>query len=643
MDVLCLLAARAGDVVTRESIIEEVWGTEHFGDESLTRAVSIIRKGIREAGETQEYVETIPRRGYRVSQPVTLLEDESAPIVKSAKQAPDSPRVDAPKPARIVPGIAVLLGVLVIVSIALLTVVQQTKRSPAQSADSTVTGDDASETTTSIAVLPFTALSQKEEDRVFADGVAVNLLTQLAGITDLEVAGQRSSFAYRDQNLDLRTIGNDLGVSHLLDGTFQRSDEDIRLYIQLVRSSDGVQVWNQTYDAPLTDVFKIQDDIVRQLGRQLEIELGVGRYRERTSGEGIDPRAVEQYYLGLGYYGERMRNDVARFQAYDAFQNAVAIDPDFGEAWTGIAMVGSTSFGSPLSRDFEKFRRDVSHAFERSFALAPENPSTHAAMVFWSLGAAFDMEAARVHVERGLELAPQQADVMYADAALKLYSGDVANGLDLYERLTALQPDNLSGAQVRARWLATVGRIEDAFAFFNDCQAERCLGEGFVAFASTFAVLSGNSEIAAQWRPHYEEFEAFLATLPPESKPDVTRILPGFFSIMFDRPDKQEQIEALIEIYTTDPVTEQVGMWAPVFCEFLPEDVFFDALDHAADQGHFLGTAHALMPFYGTNPYPDWVLRHPRYHSLFQRPELAEFARVRREFGWTAGLPLAAE
>ncbi len=643
MDVLCLLAAHAGDVVRRETIIEEVWGTEHYGDESLTRAISIIRKSIRSAGETEEYIETIPRRGYRVVQPVTLLDSESAPIVQDATQAPTSLRTDAAKKSRVAPGLGVLLGALAILAMRFVDLGQLANRSPAESDGLPITADLATEETASIAVLPFTALSQDDEDRVFADGVAVNLLTRLGRITDLEVAGQRSSFAYRDQNLDLRTIGGELGVSHLLDGTVQRSDENIRLNIQLVRSSDGVQIWNETYNAPLSNVFEIQDDIVRQVGRQLEIELGIGRYRGRTSGEGIDPRAVEQYYLGLGYYGERMRDDQARFKAYDAFQNAALIDPDFGEAWTGIALVGSTSFGSPLSRDFEKFRRDVSHAFERALALEPEDPSTHAAMVFWSLGPAFDMEAARIHAERALELGPLESDALYANAALKMYSGDVTNGLDLYDRLVALQPENLSGAQVRARWLATLGRTADAFAFFNACQAERCLGEGFVAFASTYAVLSGDAQLAAQWRPHYEGFEAFLAQLPPESKPNVARILPGFFSIMLDRPDKQAQIEALIELYETDPVTEQVGMWAPVFCEFLPEDVFFDTLELAADQGLFLGTAHAFMPFYGTNPYPDWVLKHPRYHALFERPELAEFARVRRAHGWTDGLPLPAE
>ncbi|MEO0421871.1 MAG: winged helix-turn-helix domain-containing protein [Pseudomonadota bacterium] len=644
MDVLCLLAGHAGEVVGRDTLIDQVWGLEHSGDESLTRAISLIRKTIRDAGESQEYIETIPKRGYRVVQPVTLVESG---LPDAASNTPPSPPVtsQAEAPTKsgmpLPPRFAVLLGAITLLAIRFL--IPALSPDPSDVEDPVVAASAPVPSAPSIAVLPFTALSSADEDQLFADGVAVGLLTRLGRITDLEVAGQRSSFAYRDRNLDLRKIGYELGVDHVLDGTVLRSGDEVRATIQLVRTTDGVQIWNEAYDAPLNDVFTIQDDIVRQVGRQLEIELGVGQYRGRTSGEGIEPEAVEQYYLGLGYFGERMRNDQARFQAYDAFQNAALIDPDFGEAWAGIAFVGSTGVGSPLSRDFERFRRDVSHAFERAFALIPDDASTHAAMVFWSLGPAFDMSAARMHAERAMALAPVQFDVLYANAGLKMYSGDVDGAIDLYDRLVALHPENLSGAQVRARWLATAGRTEDAFAFFNACQAERCLGEGFVAFASTYAVLSGDPVLAAQWRPHYEEFEALLASLPPEAKPNVTRILPGFFSIMFDRPDKQAQIEALIELYETNPVTEQVGMWGPVFCDFLPEDMFLSALELAADKGKFLSTGHALMPFYGTNPYPDWVLQHPRYHALFERPALAEFARVRREHGWTHGLPLPTD
>ncbi|MEM9384741.1 MAG: winged helix-turn-helix domain-containing protein [Pseudomonadota bacterium] len=645
VDVLCLLAEHAGEVVGRDTIIDTIWGLEHSGDESLTRAISLIRKTIRDAGEAEEYVETIPKRGYRIVQPVALITPEPPATAPDTTSPAPAPQAAAPAKSglRLLPRIAVLVGAVAIVAIRLVIPDLFSGNTTTDASGSVITADASAPHTPSIAILPFTSLSLADEDRLFADGVAVSLLTRLGRITDLEVAGQRSSFAYRDRNLDLRTIGDELGVDHVLDGTVLRSGDEIRATIQLVRTTDGVQIWNKAYNALLNDVFAIQDDIVRQVGRQLEIELGVGRYRGRTSGEGIEPEAVEQYYLGLGHFGERMRNNEARLQAYDAFQNAVLIDPQFGEAWAGIAFVGSTSVGSPLSRNFDKFRRDVSHAFERAFALNANDASIHAAMVFWSLGPAFDMQAARMHAETALALAPAQFDVLYANAGLKMYSGDVEGGIDLYDRLMALQPESLSGAQVRARWLATAGRTEDAFAFFNACQAERCLGEGFVAFASTFAVLSGDPELAAQWRPHYEEFEAFLASLPPQAKPNVTRILPAFFSIMFDRPDKQEQVEALIELYGTAPVTEQVGMWAPVFSGLLPEEAFFAALELAADQGKFLSTGHALMPYYGTNPYPEWVLKHPRYRALFQRPELAEFARVRQAHGWTDGLPLSTE
>ena len=638
MDVLCALAAQPGEVLSREDLIDRIWKIEHGADESLTRAISQIRKTIREADEDSEYIETIPKRGYRLVQPVTLV-------------GPEPRRSNAPKPhvpiaygenSRTGLKLAVLMAGIALLAAAFALPGLFSNTPPAAAKPAADLSSPVEVALPSLAVLPLRAISTESDDQQFADGLAYNVLASLGKLSDLNVAGHRSSFAYRDDAADVRTIGGELGVDYLLDGTLQRAGDRVRVSAELLRADDGFQMWTEVYDAPLADVLRVQDDIVRQISRQLEIELGVGRYRFRPEGEGIHPDAVEQYYLGLGYFAERMRSNNARLDAFNAFRQAAVIDPDFGEAWTGIALIGATSRGSPLGRDVETFTREIGHAFERALALNPDDPSTHAAMVFWSLGPAFDMTKAKAHAEKAMALNPLVAEVVYADAAYKLYAGEVAEGLAIYDRAVAAQPENLAGALVRARWLATTGRFEDAFAFFDPCQTERCLQEGFVAFASIHAVMSGDQERIAAWTPHWEEFETFLETLPPEAKPQVTRILPAYFSIVLDRPDKPDQVAFLNTLFVADTITESIGAWAPVFAGILPEDVFFQALEQAADTGDLLGGDFALTPFYGTNPYPEWVLRHPRYHGLFERPKLAEFARIRRANGWTDGLPLPA-
>ena len=184
------------------------------------------------------------------------------------------------------------------------------------------------------------------------------------------------------------------------------------------------------------------------------------------------------------------------------------------------------------------------------------------------------------------------------------------------------------------------GRPDDAFAFFEECFRETCMREGFLAFVMTYAVHSGDQELIDQWRPRYEEFEVALASIPPSMKPPITEILPAYYSIVLDRPDKDEQINALIERFRHDPITEYVGMWGPVFADVLPEKIFFDALEAAFDENGFFSQIHSFDPFYGVAPYPDWVLRHPRYHALWQKPGMAELAAVRRANGWADSLPL---
>ncbi|MEM1434116.1 MAG: winged helix-turn-helix domain-containing protein [Pseudomonadota bacterium] len=655
MDVLCQLAATPGEVVARDELIDRVWGVEHGADESLTRAISLIRKMFRTAGDGLDYIETIPKRGYRLTQPVapapplgaaaaappahspdTLQPASTAPeaaVPADSSQPPDPRRADAaPATAgRWVKPLAAAsaVGVLLFLGVSLWLRGGEAEQQPAVEP--------------SLAVLPFEALTSAPEDQIFADGLSVQLLTTLAKIVDLDVATQRATFAAGREDAAPAAIGAALDVAYLLNGSVQRSADRLRISARLLRVADGVHVWAETYDRSWGDVFQIQDDIVRKVARQLEIELGIGRYRDRPAGAGVDPRALEQYYLGLGYYGDRFREDDARQRAYAAFRNAAAIDPEFAAAWSGMALVGSTSLGGPLGRDRATLVAEVDEAFERAMALEADNPETLAALTAWHLSARLDLDRARQFSIRALSLNEELPAAAYVRARYLEIVGQVEEARRIHDRMVARELDSPVRALVRARFLAEIGETADAFAFFDACQARRCLREGFVAFGAGYAALSGDPVLRAAWRRHWEEFEAELAGLPPAAKPRITEILPGFFSIVFDRADRAVRVAELRTLYATDPVTQSVGLWGPVFAEILPPDDFFDALELAADRGDLLGNEHALMPYFGTNPYPAWVLEHPRYIALFERPQLKRFAELRRANGWTQGLPVLAD
>ncbi|MEL6359975.1 MAG: TIR domain-containing protein [Pseudomonadota bacterium] len=492
----------------------------------------------------------------------------------------------------------------------------------------------------SIAVLPFVTLSSDENDTYFGRGLSEEILNRLTRIPSLKVAARTSAFSFEGKDVDLRQVGQDLGVAYILEGTVRRLGDQIRISAQLVRTDDGFQAWSEQYEGPAADLFDIEREIVDQISRTLQVRLGVGIGADRASGEGVDPEAFEHYLRGKSYWGVRMREDGTRLKALESLRRATEIDPDFADAWAMIGAIGAFSIGGPLSRDRDTFTAEIDDAFARALELEPGNLTANAHAVFWKSSQKYDLKGARGHLERAIAAAPNDVVTQLATAYFNAHVGRKEVALAAFNRAAELDPLNYSALRARAEFLAVIGEFEESMAFYNKCQAEKCLSEGFIAFATLAALLSGDEREIEKWRPLNDEFEAFVSQLPPSALPHVARVAPAAFAIQLDRPDKEEKIVRVQALFDEQLITDSPGMWAPTIATVLDTDVFFDALELAYDRSDLFGASYALSPYYGTNPYPDWVLRHPRYHALWERPGLAELAAIRRENGETAGLPL---
>jgi len=144
----------------------------------------------------------------------------------------------------------------------------------------TVNTADVSDSSKSIAVLPFVDMSPKNDQVYFADGISEEILNVLVKTHSLKVAGRTSSFQFRDRNEDLRKIGEQLGVEHILEGSIRKASNRVRITAQLVTASDGFHLWSETYDRELTDIFAIQDEIARAITAALAIELNLSESGE---------------------------------------------------------------------------------------------------------------------------------------------------------------------------------------------------------------------------------------------------------------------------------------------------------------------------------------------------------------------------
>ena len=186
----------------------------------------------------------------------------------------------------------------------------------------------------SIAVLPFANLSGDPDNQYFSDGLADELINALAGVADLKVAGRTSSFSLRDQSLDLRTIGDTLGVEAVLEGSVRRSEDRVRITAQLIDAQTGFHLWSEEYDRDITDIFLVQEDLAESIVRALIPRLG-GDAEELYRGGTSDVQAYDLYLAGrLKWYTRRLR---LLWEAVDDFEAAVERDPEFALGWSGLA------------------------------------------------------------------------------------------------------------------------------------------------------------------------------------------------------------------------------------------------------------------------------------------------------------------
>lgn len=650
MEVLCAIAQLDGGVAMRETILDQVWGQGAGTDESLSRAVSIIRKTFKSLGVDDEYVATAPKRGYRIIQPVDAGVAPSEAAVDAAQSEGDEGALSAVAmsksagPGRAAAqirriGFAAAAALIIAIVAAAYSL---TGRNATPDIIETKINTSASGQT-SIAVLPFRPLSTSENDAWFGDGVTEELINALAAIDELAVASRTSSFSFKNIDKDIREIARQLDVEYVVEGSVRSADGKIRVAAQLIRATDGYHVWSEVLENETGASFELQDEIVREISRALQLRLELG-YGENVAPRGThDPEAVERYYQALHMWGNRLRKDGAVQDAYDALRSAVEIDPSLAEAWSALAVIGVTWASGPLARDKESFIAQVKRDTERALALTPDDYLVHAVLVAWYSKVEVDLAQARLHLDKAEAIAPRAGWVLYAKATYSWLVGDTQTALESYRRIIRLDPLNDVARLGLASMLAMLGNANAAFEFFDSCQQSDCLQEGFIGYGSTAAILSDDQSIKQRWSPIYDRWEAVLENVPESAKPHVVKLNPAYYSIGFGQSDIEETVEMVQQLFAQELMTDHIGIWGPSLARVLPRETVMDTIILAYERGDLFSAPYSLSPFYGRNPYPDWVLEHPRYQALWARPELARLAEIRRQNGWPDGLPKLTE
>jgi eukaryotic-like serine/threonine-protein kinase len=267
-------------------------------------------------------------------------------------------------------------------------------------------GAEARATPSSIAVLPFAALSADRDDEYFADGVAEEIINALGRLPDLRVAARTSTFAFKGKQEDLREIGEKLGVETVLEGSVRRAGKRLRIAAQLVDVASGYQLWSERYDRELDDVFEIQEEIARGIAARFEATLGSGAGGQVEQGR-RDVDAFELYARARGLMAQRTETALRR--AVDCFRDAVDRDPTYALAWSGLATATVMAIDYYGDAEPEAQIARAREAVDRALSLAPELAEAHATLGLLHYRRRDGPGAMRA-LERSVELRPSYAD-----------------------------------------------------------------------------------------------------------------------------------------------------------------------------------------------------------------------------------------
>jgi TolB-like protein/DNA-binding winged helix-turn-helix (wHTH) protein/Tfp pilus assembly protein PilF len=438
-EVLCHLVLNHGRLVTKDELLDAVWGRAVVTEDSLTQCLVEIRRALGD--DARAMIRTVPRRGYIFDTP---LEPESRRNTGGPGAA----------------GIAAALAIAAIVTTAWLL-----NDRPSMSATTTIASLPASSPgvavpPNSIAVLPFTDMSAAQDQEYFGDGIAEEILNALAQARGIKVIARTSSFSFKQQAADISTIAARLGVAHVLEGSVRKDGNRIRVTAQLINARDSSHLWSETYERELGDLFRIQDDIAAAVATMLKAQLLKGNPDARQASR--DPRAHDHFLRARFLHNRRDLGDSER--AREHLETAVEIDPGFAPAWAALAGVYAVQLSTrEIDRESGLARRR--EAVERALALDPELPEAHlrARAVYLEDG---EHERAEQHWQLARVLDPDNPLLLGHTAGGLLAHGQVDEALELWQRVVALDPLSRISRSNHAHKLAAVGRFEDARSEF---------------------------------------------------------------------------------------------------------------------------------------------------------------------------------
>ena len=384
-DILVTLVEHGGQVVAKDDLMKRVWPNTFVEEGNLTQNISLLRKALGETPGGTQFIETVPRRGYRfVAETSQSSHDDLIPKFAETTQ-PEPPLVSTPTRARRTPVFALAAGLVVIGIIGLVYFTGWGRTGNASAIQS-------------IAVLPFIDESADPDGEYINDKIAESLINSLSKLPQLRVVPRSVVAGYKGKEIDPRKVGEELNVRAVVTGRMRRHGDIISIQADLIDLDNVAQLWGQHYDHKVSDVLLVQDDISRDIFENLRLKLNVEEKKQ-----------LEAYRLYLkGRNAWNKRTGDALQEAIEFFNQTIAIDPNYGAAYAGLAdcynmlvVYGrlEPKVGFPKAKE----------AAERALEIDESSAEAHSSLAFIKFRWDWDRAATEREFQTAIKLKPAYA------------------------------------------------------------------------------------------------------------------------------------------------------------------------------------------------------------------------------------------
>jgi eukaryotic-like serine/threonine-protein kinase len=439
----------------------------------------------------------------------------------------------------------------------------------------------------SIAVLPFENLSEDKANAYFADGIQDEILTRLSKIADLKVISRTSAQRYKNTSQNLSEIANQLGVANLLEGSVQRTNDQVRVNVQLIRAADDSHLWAETFDRKLTDIFSVESEVAKAIADQLQAHLS-GREEQVIAAKPTDnPEAYDAYLRGLAYTLKTGPSPADALGAQKYLREAVRLDPKFALSWALLSYVDALGYLTLNLQPTVALREESRDAAETALALQPNLGEAVLAKGYYHYACLKDYDTAVRYFEQARQFLPNSSQIPESLAYVARRRGQWDRSESYFNEAERLDPRNVNLLSAHAASFVVLRHFPEA---------QRKLDQVLDIIPDDVDTLAQKAAIA-QAEGDLPRAAALLAPLHPNADDTPALGTQVYQAILERRP--AQIISRLKEILTKpDPAlgyfNGQLRFWLGWAQEV--------ASDHAAAQESWRHARRELEPFLKEQP-----------------------------------------